>query len=192
MLHSAADIAYTKAHLGQQPWADAYQKLLTSGFSGNDYKASPVKNPRAPRCRKCNWGDGGGRWDDAGIRDLYYPGIHNNYTNFFHDCAAAYQLSLKWQLAGDADAAATAVKILEDWAAINEGILVGRGPRFADEVVDPNEYLIMFQIHQGCKRRRTSSRLQQLAGHPIIQICGRLDAEILPSLLLQIHSHKHQ
>ena len=38
MLHSADDIAYTKAHLGQQPWADAYQKLLTSGYSNNDYK----------------------------------------------------------------------------------------------------------------------------------------------------------
>ena len=75
MLHSAADIAYTKAHLGQQPWADAYQKLLTSGFSGNDYKASPVKI--LARLDAGNWGDGGGRWDDAGIRDLYYPGIHN-------------------------------------------------------------------------------------------------------------------
>ena len=83
MLHSAADIAYTKAHLGQQPWADAYQKLLTSGFSGNDYKASPVKI--LARLDAGNWGDGGGRWDDAGIRDLYYPGIHNNYTNFFRD-----------------------------------------------------------------------------------------------------------
>ena len=41
-----------------------------------------------------NWGDGGGRWDDAGIRDLYYPGIHNNFNQFSRDCAAAYQLSL--------------------------------------------------------------------------------------------------
>ena len=146
MLHSADDIAYTKAHLGQQPWADAYQKLLTSGYSNNDYKASPVKI--LARLDAGNWGDGGGRWDDAGIRDLYDPGRHNNYTNFFRDCAAAYQLSLKWQLAGDTDAAAAAVKILEDWAAVNEGILVGRGPRFKDTVVDPNEYLIMFQIHQ--------------------------------------------
>ncbi|MDE6196239.1 MAG: alginate lyase family protein [Muribaculaceae bacterium] len=146
MLHSASDIDYVKAHLGQKPWSEAYQKLLTSGFSNNNYTASPV--PILARLDAGNWGDGGGRWDDAGIRDLYYPGIHNNYTNFFRDCAAAYQLSLKWVLSGDADAAATAVKILEDWAAVNKGILVGRGPRFKDEVVDPNEYLIMFQVHQ--------------------------------------------
>ena len=146
MLHSAADIDYVKAHLGQQPWSDAYQKLLGGSLCSNTHKASPVEY--IARLDAANWGDGGGRWDDAGIRDLYYPGIHNNFNQFSRDCAAAYQLSLKWQLAGDADAAACAIRILEDWAAKNKGILLGRGPRFKDEVVDPNEYLIMFQIHQ--------------------------------------------
>lgn len=145
MLHSADDIAYTKSHLGASPWAEAYQKLLTSGYSNNNYTASPVKY--LARLDAGNWGDGGGRWDDAGLRDEYYPGIHNNYTNFFRDCAAAYQLALKWQLSGDAAAAQTAVKILEDWAAVNKGLLLGRD-KWKDDVIDSNEYLIMFQIHQ--------------------------------------------
>ena len=63
MLHSATDIDYTKSHLGQQPWSDAYQKLLSSGYSYNTYKASPVKY--LARLDNGNWGDGGGRWDDA-------------------------------------------------------------------------------------------------------------------------------
>ena len=145
MLHSATDIDYTKSHLGQQPWSDAYQKLLSSGYSYNTYKASPVKY--LARLDNGNWGDGGGRWDDAGLRDEYYPGIHNNYTTFFRDCAAAYQLGLKWQLGGDSEAAEAAIKILEDWAAVNQDILLGRD-KWKDDVIDSNEYLIMFQIHQ--------------------------------------------
>lgn len=146
MLHTADDIAYTKTHLGQEPWSQAYQKLLTSGFSVNTYKASPVKY--LARLDANNWADGGGRWDDAGLRDEYYPGIHNNYTNFFRDSHAAYQLALKWQLSGDGEAAAAAIQILEDWAAVNKGLLLGRGPKWKDDVIDSNEYLIMFQMHQ--------------------------------------------
>ena len=59
MLHSADDIAYTKSHLGASPWAEAYQKLLTSGYSNNNYTASPVKY--LARLDAGNWGDGGGR-----------------------------------------------------------------------------------------------------------------------------------
>ncbi len=146
MLHTADDIAYTKAHLGQSPWSEAYTKLKTSGYSNSDRKASPVKY--LARLDKDNWGDGGGRWDDAGLRDEFYPGIHNNYTQFFRDCAAAYQLALLWQLEGDAAAADCAVNILVDWARVNKGILLGRGPKWKDDVIDSNEYLIMFQIHQ--------------------------------------------
>ena len=150
MLHTRADIDYTKSHLGQSPWSDSYAKLLTSGYSGATYKASPVKY--LARLDATNWGDGGGRWDDAGLRDQYYEGIHNNYSNFFRDCAAAYQNALKWQLSGDQASAACAVKILEDWAAVNKGLLLGapNAPRkeWQNDVIDSNEYLIMFQIHQ--------------------------------------------
>lgn len=145
MLHSQEDLDYVKAHLGQKPWSDGYQKLKTSGFCNETYKASPVKY--LARLDAGNWGDGGGRWDDAGLRDEYYPGIHNNYTQFFRDCHAAYQLALEYQLTGNLQAAATAVKIIEDWAAVNRGILLGRD-KWKDDVIDSNEYLIMFQIHQ--------------------------------------------
>lgn len=146
MLHSASDIAYTKEHMTEEPWAGGYQNLLNSAYCTTSYTANPVEY--LARLDAGNWGDGGGRWDDAGIRDLYYNGIHNNYTNFFRDCHAAYQLALKWQLSGDAASAATAVKILEDWAAVNKGLLLGRAGRYKDQPVDPNEYLIMFQMHQ--------------------------------------------
>lgn len=145
LLHSADDIKYVQDHLGQQPWADAYAKLTTSGYCNNVYQASPVKY--LARLDATNWGGGGGRWDDAGLRDEYYEGIHNNYTQFYRDCAAAYQLGLKYQLTGDTQAAETAIKILEDWAAVNKGILLGRD-KWKDDVIDSNEYLIMFQVHQ--------------------------------------------
>lgn len=145
MLHSAADIAYTKAHLGASPWAEAYQKLTTSGYSNTGYKASPVKY--LARLDATNWAAGNGRWTDAGLTDEYYDGIQNNYTNFFRDCAAAYQLALKYQLTGDGKCAENAIEILEDWAATNKGLLLGRD-KWKDDVIDSNEYLIMFQMHQ--------------------------------------------
>ena len=150
MLHSAADIQYVKSHLGQSPWSEGLNKLQSSGFSGSTYTASPVEY--LARLDNANWGDGGGRWDDAGLRDKYYDGICNNYANFYRDCAAAYQNALLWQLTGDASAAACAVKILEDWARVNKGLLLGapdckRG-EWRNDVIDSNEYLIMFQIHQ--------------------------------------------
>lgn len=148
MMHSAADIEFAKAHKGQQPWSDSYAKLISNtAYCNTAYVASPVKY--LARLDANNWGDGGGRWDDAGLRDEFYPGIHNNYTQFFRDCAAAYQLGLKWQLDGDAEAAKTAIKIIQDWAAVNQGILLGRN-KWKDDVIDSNEYLIMFQIHQIC------------------------------------------
>lgn len=145
MLHSTADLDYVRQHLGASPWAEAYTKLETSGFCIDTYKASPVKY--LARLDAANWGGAGGRWIDAGLQDEWYEGIHNNYTQFFRDCAAAYQLALKWQLKGDAKAAECAVNILKDWAAVNQGLLLGRD-KWKDEVIDSNEYLIMFQIHQ--------------------------------------------
>ena len=77
MLHSADDIRYTKEHLSEQPWAGSYQRLVSNtAYCNSSYKASPVKY--LARLDATNWGDGGGRWDDAGLRDEYYPGIHNN------------------------------------------------------------------------------------------------------------------
>lgn len=145
MLHSASDIDYVKAHLGQQPWSDAYQKLLSNGYCNVNHKANPVKY--IARLDAGNWADGGGRWDDAGLRDEFYPGIHENVKYFYFDMHAAYQLGLKYQLSGDTQAAEKAIEILEQWADVNKGILLGR-IKWKDDVIDSNEYLIMFQIHQ--------------------------------------------
>ena len=147
MLHTSDDINYVKSHLGQQPWADAYQKLLTSGFSANNRTATTWEY--LARLDATNWAEGGGRWADAGLEDVYKPGIQNSYMDLARDAAAAYQLGLKWQLAGDADAARCAIKMLEDWATNNKGILLGK-IKWKDEVIDSNEYLMMFQIHQVC------------------------------------------
>lgn len=147
MLHSADDITFTRDHIGQQPWADAYQKLVSNtGYCNSSYVASPVKY--LARLDPTNWAAGSSRWELAGLQDIYEDGIQNNYTRFFRDAAAAYQLGLKYRLSDDPSAAATAQKIIEDWANFNEGILLGRGPRWKDDVIDSNEYLIMFQIHQ--------------------------------------------
>lgn len=142
LLHSSADINYVKSHLTASPWSDGYQKLLSSGYSNVGYKASPVEY--LARLDANNWGKLNDRWQNAGIADKWYEGIHNNYTNFFKDCAAAYQLGLKWQLAGDAAAAQSAIGIINAWATKNKGILTNKN----GELIDPNENLIMFQVHQ--------------------------------------------
>lgn len=145
MLHTASDIEYVKNHLGQSPWAEAYAKLGTSGYCNTSYQPNPVKY--LARLDPTNWAAGGGRWVDAGLEDEYYDGIQNNYTHFFRDSHAAYQLGLKWKLEGNTEAAATAVKIINAWASVNQGLLLGR-KKWKDDVIDSNEYLIMFQIHQ--------------------------------------------
>lgn len=145
ILHTRSDIEYVKAHLGQSPWAEAYARLGTSGYCNTSYQPTPVKY--LARLNATNWAAGGGRWVDAGLEDEYYDGIQNNYTHFFRDAHAAYQLGLKWQLEGNSDAAATAVKIINAWASVNQGLLLGR-KKWKDDVIDSNEYLIMFQIHQ--------------------------------------------
>lgn len=147
MLHTRADIDYVKQHLGQSPWAEAYQMFLTSGFCDKTRTAHPWE--KVARLDATNWATGGGRWQQAGLTDYDVPGIQNSYMDLARDAAAAYQLALNWQLAGDANAAEAAIKILEDWAHVNKGLLLGApdAERWANEVIDSNEYLIMFQIH---------------------------------------------
>ncbi len=144
ILHTRTDIDYVKAHLGREPWAGGYQKLLNSGFSNNVRKASPWEY--LARLDANNWAEGGGRWKDAGLEEYYKPGIQNSYMDLARDAAAAYQLGLKWQLGGDTQAAQTAVKLLEDWASVNKGVLLGK-IKWKDDVIDSNEYLMLFQIH---------------------------------------------
>ena len=51
MLHTQADLDRTKAKVeaGEEPWASAYRKLLTSPHVSLDWKAAPVEKNRTRR-----------------------------------------------------------------------------------------------------------------------------------------------
>lgn len=142
LLHKQSDFDYVKAHLGEEPYASALTKLKNSQYAKEDYKASPVVY--LARLDANNWAQMGGRWTDAGIADLWYEGIHNNYTQFMRDAAASYQLALLYKLEGNTAAAEASKNIMEQWANINKGLLRNKN----GDIIDPNEKLILFQPYQ--------------------------------------------
>lgn len=142
LLHSKADIEYVKQNLSQEPYASALVKLKNSQYANTAYNPNPVLY--LARLDATNWGSNNTRWQAAGISDLWYEGIHNNYTNFMRDAAAAYQLSLLYVLEGNTSAADAAVKILNAWSTTNKGLLRNT----SGQIVDPNEKLILFQPYQ--------------------------------------------
>ncbi|MBD5366814.1 MAG: hypothetical protein HDR82_07385 [Bacteroides sp.] len=146
LMHSQSDIDYVKAHLSQSPWSEAYQKLITNSYAQPTYKASPKEY--VARLDATNWADGGGRWTQYGVLDKWYPGVQNSYTYLMRDAAAAYQLALRYVLSGDTDCATAAIQILNDWATVNKGMIYGTQGTLKDELIDSNEFLILFQIYQ--------------------------------------------
>ena len=68
LMHSQEDIDYVKAHLGQSPWNEAYQKLASNSYAQPTYKATPKEY--IARLDATNWADGGGRWTQYGVLDL--------------------------------------------------------------------------------------------------------------------------
>ena len=140
--HTQEDIDYVKAHIGEEPYASALRKLKNSQYCKTSYKASPVEY--LARLDATNWGSLNSRWENAGIADLWYEGIHNNYTAFMRDAAAAYQLALLYTIEGDRAAADAAKEIMVQWSVVNKGLL--RNTK--GEIVDPNEKLILFQPYQ--------------------------------------------
>lgn len=146
LMHSQDDINYVKAHLSESPWAEAYQKLIANSYAQPTYKASPKEY--IARLDATNWADGGGRWVDSGCLDKWYPGVQNSYTYLMRDAAAAYQLALRYVLSGDSDCATAAIQILVDWATVNKGMIYGTKGKLKDQLIDPNEFLILFQIYQ--------------------------------------------
>ncbi len=146
LMHSATDISYVKAHLSESPWAEAYQKLASNSYAQPTYKASPKEY--IARLDATNWADGGGRWTQYGVLDKWYPGVQNSYTNLMRDAAAAYQLALRYVLTGDQECATAARQILVDWAYTNKGMIYGTQGTLKDELIDSNEFLILFQIYQ--------------------------------------------
>lgn len=144
MLHTQEDFDFVKeqVNLGKQPWKNAFEHLEQSAYSINTYTATPVK--KLARLDATNWAEKNDRWEEAGIADEWYNGIHNNYTNLMRDAAAAYQLALRWKISGEEQYAQTGVKILNDWANTCTGYLVNKD----GELIDPNQYLIAIQIYQ--------------------------------------------
>lgn len=142
LLHTNDDFTYVKQHLGEEPYASALTKLKNSQYAKTDYKPNPVQY--LARLDATNWGSKNSRWENAGIADLWYEGIHNNYTNLMRDAAAAYQLALLYKLEGNTAAADAAKNILVQWSVVNKGIL--RNTK--GEIIDSNERLILFQPYQ--------------------------------------------
>lgn len=142
LLHTEADFEYVKSHISEEPYASALTKLKGSSYCKTSYQPSPVEY--IARLDANNWGQLNGYWESAGIADLWYEGIHNNYTRFMRDAAAAYQLALLYRIEGNVSAANASKNIIVQWSKTNKGLLRNT----AGEIVDPNEKLIMFQPYQ--------------------------------------------
>jgi hypothetical protein len=143
-LHTSDDIAYVRKQLdaGLSPWKEAFARLESSSYASPSYTASPVE--WLARLDATNWSQLNSRWENAGIADLWYSGIHVNYTNLMRDAAAAYQLGLRYVLTDDERYATAAKNILVAWASTNKGFLRNS----SGELIDPNEYLMLIQGHQ--------------------------------------------
>lgn len=129
MLHTNDDFAYVKSKVsaGLTPWKGAYSQLESSQYAVSSYKASPVEILK--RLDQANWSS-------------TYPD-YSNYTNLMNDAAAAYQLSLRWEISGDELYAKAGIKILEDWMKTCKGMILKDGLP-----IDPNEFLINIQAYQ--------------------------------------------
>lgn len=142
LLHTASDFDYVKQHKGEEPYASAFAKLKSGSLCNTSYTPSPVTY--LARLDANNWAQLNDRWTSNGIADLWYSGIHNNYTNLMKDAAACYQLALLWKLENNAAAAAAAKNILVRWSNDCKGFLRNN----KGELIDPNEKLILFQPYQ--------------------------------------------
>lgn len=99
MLHTQTDLDRTKAKVeaGEEPWASAYRKLLTSPHVSLDWKAAPVEKIV------------------RGGRTIWEPDP-DNYQLAYRDAATAYQCALVWHISGDKAYADKSVQILNAWA----------------------------------------------------------------------------
>lgn len=142
LLHTDEDFEYVREHIREEPYVSAIAKLKASQYCKTSYKASPVEY--LARLDANNWSQLNSRWENAGIADLWYEGIHTNYVQFMRDAAAAYQLALLYKLENNTAAANAAQNIIQQWAKVNKGLLRNK----QGELIDPNERLIMFQPYQ--------------------------------------------
>ena len=89
--------------LAQSPWNDSWNILIANSHANTSY----VPNPQVNLVR------GIGSSSPCNVE---------TYAAAMNDAAAAYQLSLKWQINGDSAAAAAGVDILNAWANTLQGI----------------------------------------------------------------------
>jgi hypothetical protein len=146
LLHSQSDIDYVKAHLSQSPWKEAYDQLCATDYAKPTYQMHTPKEYVA-RLDATNWADGGGRWSQYGVEDCWYSGVQNSYLWLAADGDAAYQNALRYVLEGNTQCAEKAREILVEWAKVNKGVIFGKKSTLAGTVIDPNEYLILINIH---------------------------------------------
>ena len=98
-LHTQADFDRAKAKIeaGEDPWAAAYDKLMTSKHVDLNWTPNPtVKIIRG----------GGTIWEPE----------RDNYWAAYNDVATAYQCALVWKLTGNTAYADKAIQILNAWA----------------------------------------------------------------------------
>ena len=131
LLHTTTDINAVKTRLtaGEELATAAYSRLeAQSGGTA----AGAVEYLK--RMDKANWES---KYSD-----------YSNYTHAATDAKLAYELALRYQLKGSTAAATAAVNILNDWAANCKGVLRIDDGTYANNVPDPNEYLITIQAYQ--------------------------------------------
>ncbi len=107
-----------------------------------------------------NWSDGNERWSSYGVEDLWYPGVQNSFLWLAQDATAAYQNALRYNLEGDVKYAEKAKEILSEWAKVNKGVIIARKGSLQGGVIDPNEYLILINIHH------VTNAAELLRGYP--------------------------
>lgn len=127
LLHTDADIARVKGMLTEEPFKSAYSALEAASGGVKTGAVEWLK-----RMDKTNW-----------------ESTYSDYANFSRlvtDAKLAYYLALRYQLKGLTAAATAAVNILNDWATNCKGFLRLEG--YANEIPDPNEYLMLIQAYQ--------------------------------------------
>ena len=129
LLHTSSDIEAVKTRLedNEELATAAYARLETQS-GGQAAGAVEVLK----RMDAANWSS-------------TYPD-YSNFSRAATDARLAYSLALRYQLKNSTASATAAVKILNDWAKTNKGVL--RLKNYANNIPDPNEYLMTIQAYQ--------------------------------------------
>lgn len=135
MLHTTADLNRVRQNLAVSPWQEAYAHLQQSQYAKAAYTDNTHLLGADGKLKRMDANNWSGTYSD-----------YSNYTGAMRDAAAAYQLALRYQLSGDGQYAATAVRVLNAWKEKCTGVL--KLPGYNDSIPDPNIYLIMIQGHQ--------------------------------------------